>query len=91
MFLQWIPEVRRHCPGIPYLLVGTKTEKRDDPKKPEKLEKLAKIGLTPVTPEEGIAAAQKNGAYAYKECSAKLMVSDYYRHIASNNPMVVVC
>ncbi|RIB21138.1 cell division control protein 42 [Gigaspora rosea] len=34
---KWFPEVRHHCPGIPYLIVGTQIELRDDPLVVEKL------------------------------------------------------
>ena len=27
--LQWEPEIRHHCPDVPILLVGTKTDLRD--------------------------------------------------------------
>ena len=29
LFLQWEPEIRHHCPNIPVVLVGTKTDLRD--------------------------------------------------------------
>ncbi|KAF6779887.1 hypothetical protein AHF37_00764, partial [Paragonimus kellicotti] len=28
--LQWVPEITRHCPKVPFLLVGTQTDLRDE-------------------------------------------------------------
>ena len=29
--VKWIPEIRHHCPRVPIVLVGTKSDLRDDP------------------------------------------------------------
>src|SRR5688572_5058758 len=47
---KWYPEVHHHCPGVPFLIVGTKIEKRD---KPNVLEKLSRQNMKPVTFEQG--------------------------------------
>ena len=36
---KWVPEVTRHCPKTPFLLVGTQIDLRDDPSTTEKLAK----------------------------------------------------
>ena len=28
--MQWEPEIRHHCPDVPVVVVGTKTDLRDD-------------------------------------------------------------
>lgn len=43
-----------HCPDVPYLLVGTKLDLREDK---GTLEKLVSKGLTPVTTEQGMKVA----------------------------------
>ena len=27
--LKWVPELRKHCPTVPFILVGAKTDLRD--------------------------------------------------------------
>ncbi|KAJ3044105.1 GTP-binding protein Rho1 [Rhizophlyctis rosea] len=65
----WIQEVRHFCPKIPVLLVGTKSDLRNDP---NTIETLAKLGQKPVTEEEGKRMASQIGALHYFETSAKL-------------------
>ena len=64
---KWHPEITHHAPGVPFILVGTKSDLRDDP---ETLQKLKKKGMAPVTKEEGEAKKNALKARACIECSA---------------------
>ncbi|XP_078384700.1 ras-like GTP-binding protein RHO isoform X2 [Oculina patagonica] len=65
---RWNPEVRQFCPDIPIILVGNKTDLRND----ENIKKeLSKIKQEPVRSEEGSLVYETINAYAYMECSAK--------------------
>jgi len=66
---KWYPEVLHFCPTTPIILVGLKSDLRNNRKC---LELLKAQGLTPVTPEQGRAVAQRMGAM-YVECSSKEM------------------
>lgn len=65
---KWISEVLHFCQGVPIILVGCKTDLRNDPKT---IEELKRTSQRPVTTDEGQAVAQKIGALNYLECSAK--------------------
>nr|AGC26945.1 rho GTPase [Polyporus umbellatus] len=65
---KWISEVLHFCAGLPTILVATKKDLRRDPRT---IEELRKTNQRPVTPEEGMAVAQKIVAQFYLECSAK--------------------
>jgi len=65
---KWISEVKHFCAGCPFLLIGCKADLRCDP---VVTKELRKTNQRPVTPEEGIAVANKIGARQYLECSAK--------------------
>ncbi|PVD24242.1 hypothetical protein C0Q70_14712 [Pomacea canaliculata] len=65
---KWNPEMQHFCPGIPIILVGNKKDLRDDPVTLFKLERRKQI---PVSSEEGKVVAERIGAAAYVECSAK--------------------
>jgi cell division control protein 42 len=39
--------VVHHCPNVPYLLVGTRIDQRDDP---EHISRLREAGTSPITP-----------------------------------------
>ncbi|KAK3790024.1 hypothetical protein RRG08_040944 [Elysia crispata] len=67
---KWFPEIRHHCPNKPIILVGNKSDLREDP---EILDKLARRKLCPIKSEEGELLARKMGADHYLECSAKTM------------------
>nr|KAG5708473.1 hypothetical protein BaRGS_026200 [Batillaria attramentaria] len=65
---EWAPEVRHFCPDVPIMVVGTKKDLRDDQ---TALAELEVKGQKPVSEEEGRAMAERIGAVAYVECSAK--------------------
>ncbi|KAF3385305.1 GTP-binding protein rhoC [Penicillium rolfsii] len=66
---KWYPEVLHFCPTTPIILVGLKSDLRN---KRTCIELLKTQGLTPITPEQGCAVAQRMGA-TYVECSSKEM------------------
>ncbi|NWR55439.1 RHOA protein, partial [Bucorvus abyssinicus] len=64
----WVPEIKKFCPTVPIILVGTKIELRGD----EGIKKkLTTASNKPINTTEGKALAASIGAYAYLECSAK--------------------
>jgi len=65
---KWTPEVRHFCPNVPIILVGNKKDLRQDQ---GTIRELQKMKQEPVRFEEGKGMADKIGAYAYLECSAK--------------------
>lgn len=65
---KWIPEIQHHCPGIPFVLVGTKLDMRDDP---QAIDDLSNKGQQPITYQQGVQMAKEVGAIKYIECSAK--------------------
>ena len=54
--VKWIPEVLHHNPNTPMLLIGTKSDLRDDP---DMLEKLKKENKTVVSTKEVIMEEDK--------------------------------
>ncbi|KAI9774279.1 MAG: Rho GTPase [Geoglossum simile] len=66
---KWYPEVLHFCPLTPLILVGLKSDLRT---KRTCIDLLKTQGLTPVTPDQGAAVAQRMGAQ-YMECSSKEM------------------
>ena len=65
--VKWQPEISHHAPGVPFLLVATKSDLRNNA---ETLEQLKTKGLTPVTEDQGKQLAQTLGAVEFIECSA---------------------
>ncbi|XP_021176029.2 cell division control protein 42 homolog [Fundulus heteroclitus] len=63
---KWVPEISHHCPGTPFLLVGTQTDLREDS---TIVEKLATNKKRPIYPKDGKKLARKLGAVKYVECS----------------------
>jgi len=55
---KWIPEISHHAPGVPKLLIGTKSDLRSESKN------------TLVSIAEGHSLAKQIGACKYIECSA---------------------
>jgi cell division control protein 42 len=66
---KWSPEIKQYAANIPWILVGTQTDLRDNV---AALKELNKKRLRPITREEGEKLAKKLGARAYVECSALL-------------------
>ncbi|KAL8220011.1 UNVERIFIED_CONTAM: hypothetical protein K2H54_037690 [Gekko kuhli] len=64
---RWLPELRRHCPAAPVLLVGTQADLRHDARV---LLALARRRQRPVPAAAARALAARLGAAAYVECSA---------------------
>ncbi|XP_019206336.1 cell division control protein 42 homolog [Oreochromis niloticus] len=65
---KWVPEISLHCPGTPFLLVGTQVHLRDDS---DTLEKLANKKQQAVTFKSGEKLARNLKAVKYIECSAE--------------------
>ncbi|KAL4612975.1 rho-related GTP-binding protein RhoQ-like [Arapaima gigas] len=64
---EWVPELHEYAPGVPFLLIGTQIDLRDDPKT---ITKLNDMKEKPITTEQGQKLAKEIGAYCYVECSA---------------------
>ncbi|CAC5373606.1 Rho-related protein racC,Rac-like GTP-binding protein ARAC10,Rho-related GTP-binding protein RhoG,Rho-related protein racF1,Ras-like GTP-binding protein O-RHO,GTP-binding protein rhoA,Ras-related protein Rac2,Rho-related protein racD,GTP-binding RHO-like protein,Rac-like GTP-binding protein ARAC4,Rac-like GTP-binding protein 7,Rho-related protein rac1A,Cell division control protein 42 homolog,Rho-related GTP-binding protein RhoQ,Rho-related protein rac1C,Rho-related GTP-binding protein RhoD,Rac-like GTP-bi len=59
----WIPEIRQHCPFIPFILIGTKLDFREDVQ-------ASAQGKPFVSYKDGRSLADKLNAAGYIECSA---------------------
>ena len=68
--MQWYPEVVHHCPDTPIILIGTKSDLRDDK---EMLDQLRSKHLSPIQAPQGMALAKEIKAVKYMECSAMQM------------------
>eukprot|EP01091_Cochliopodium_minus_P008501 TRINITY_DN1946_c0_g1_i2.p1 TRINITY_DN1946_c0_g1~~TRINITY_DN1946_c0_g1_i2.p1 ORF type:complete len:209 (-),score=35.44 TRINITY_DN1946_c0_g1_i2:8-634(-) len=64
---KWTPEIKHHCPEVPFVIVGTKIDLRDDP---SMIKKLKEKNLAPITFEQGCEMAKIVGAHGYVECSS---------------------
>eukprot|EP01099_Mayorella_cantabrigiensis_P004828 TRINITY_DN36_c0_g1_i1.p1 TRINITY_DN36_c0_g1~~TRINITY_DN36_c0_g1_i1.p1 ORF type:complete len:235 (-),score=67.61 TRINITY_DN36_c0_g1_i1:218-838(-) len=64
---RWWGELQHLCPKVPIIVVGTKTDLREDEKT---LEDLRQQGKNPLTQEDGQAKAEEIKALKYLECSA---------------------
>mmetsp|Transcript_72707 Transcript_72707/g.151884 ORF Transcript_72707/g.151884 Transcript_72707/m.151884 type:complete len:194 (-) Transcript_72707:98-679(-) len=64
---KWYPEIQHHAPGVPFILVGTKGDLRDDD---DTISRLREKKLAPVDAPAGEALARSLGAFKYLECSA---------------------
>lgn len=64
---KWIPEMKKHLPKVPVILIGTQTDLRSNL---DVLVDLARYNARPVTEQEGQKFAKECGACGYMECSA---------------------
>ena len=59
---KWAAEVKNFCPNVPIVLVGNRSDLRNDE---ETISQLKKFKETPVTFEEGQQMAKRINAFAY--------------------------
>ena len=64
---KWVPEIAHYCPKVPFLLVGTQIDLRDDR---NTVQMLQKIKEKPITFDQGEKLSSELGAFKYVECSA---------------------
>lgn len=67
VYIKWVPELKRHCPDVPIILVGTKLDLRNNS---NHFAGMNRYGMEMVTNQQGKALADKIGAISYVECSA---------------------
>jgi GTPase SAR1 family protein len=60
---KWLPEIRHHAPGVPFILVGPKSDRRDDE---ETLDKLREKKLSPIATEQ-VRGPRRNGRRCRRE------------------------
>jgi len=65
---KWLEELKKSSPDTPFILVGTKTDMRDDE---EVIRRLAEKGKEPITSKMGKKRAKEIKARLYIECTAK--------------------
>ncbi|XP_055360345.1 rho-related GTP-binding protein RhoG-like isoform X5 [Betta splendens] len=85
---KWLPEIKHHCPNMPFLLVGTKADLRND-----QID-LKKQNHITVSQQQGNILAQQIKAVKYVECAAKTQdgldevfdeaVRAFLKHLAIN-------
>jgi Ras-related C3 botulinum toxin substrate 1 len=64
---KWWPEIQHHAPGVPIILVGTKSDLRNDQ---SMIQQLQAKGMSIIKPEEAQGRSEEIGAVKYLECSA---------------------
>lgn len=85
---KWFPEIQHHCPGTPILLVGTKSDLRNDTGMTNSLKSR---GFQMISQEQAWSLAKEIKAAAYHECSALTQenlkaVFDHAIQVAMNRP-----
>merc|ERR1711937_1008616 len=64
---KWWPEIQHYAPGVPIILVGTKSDLRNDQ---SIIQQLSAKGMSIIEKEEAATRAEEIGAQKYLECSA---------------------
>ncbi|CAF0734792.1 unnamed protein product [Rotaria sordida] len=82
---KWAPEISHHCPKVPFLLVGTQIDLRDDP---STLERLQRSHEKPITRKQGEKLANDIKASQYVECSAR--TQEGLKHVFDEAIMVAL-
>ena len=65
---KWYPEILHYCSNVPIILVGTKSDLRNDIPIIKRLEKRR---MTPISYTNGLGMMKEISAVRYIECSAK--------------------
>lgn len=65
---KWVPEVRHFCPNTPFVLVGCKSDLRDDA---DTIAELKKLHRQPVSATQAQQVADQIGAIGSIACSAQ--------------------
>jgi len=63
---KWVPELRHHCPNVPILLVGTKSDLRQDE---DAISKLKEKRLNPIETKQANECVRELGLCGYIEVS----------------------
>jgi Ras-related C3 botulinum toxin substrate 1 len=66
----WIPEVKEHCPTTPYILIGMKSDLRDEFE--QHVEEYRSKGWESVSGSKAEEMKKAIGAEGYIECSARI-------------------
>ena len=77
-YYQWVPDITHHMRDIPFLLVGTQMDLRNDE---GTIKKLQKNKLTPISTDMGHRRAKELKASRYVECSALTQVTQCYLQV----------
>mmetsp|Transcript_39539 Transcript_39539/g.101524 ORF Transcript_39539/g.101524 Transcript_39539/m.101524 type:complete len:154 (-) Transcript_39539:534-995(-) len=64
---KWLPEITKKSPGVPFIIVGLKSDLRE---REDVAGYLKEKGTSVVSKEEAEKAAKEFGAYQYVECSS---------------------
>ena len=64
---RWLPELRHFSPTTKFIIVGLKSDLRNEQ---GTIDDLSGLGLSLITPEQGASLAKREGALNYYECSA---------------------
>ena len=64
----WLPEIKERCPNTPFILVGLKSDLRDDFE--QNADELKSKGFAPIASSKGKELKEKINASAYIECSS---------------------
>lgn len=62
----WVPEIRKHCPDTPYIMVGVNKKMRDNYSEHE--EEYKSEGLYPISTKKGNEIKERMHAIEYIEC-----------------------
>jgi small GTP-binding protein len=71
---KWVQDARQYCPDVPFFLIGTQIDQRDNPKA---IEDLSERNLKPLTKQDGKKLAKEINAVLYMECTAKENTNGY--------------